>query len=167
MTSCRETRRVLERYLAFELPAADEQAVRAHLASCPACLAELESRDPGAALAVAFGASSEEGGGEEFVQAVLAGIHQRRAERVVGSRRRLWGSAAAAALLAIAVLPLWRSARPWLAPTSEAESAVAVTSNVEPAFVEVEGDAVRVYQLVSAEAGAARVALIVDPELEL
>ncbi len=167
MTSCQETRRVFERYLALELQAAEEQAVRAHLGACPACLAELQRRDPVAALAVTLGAAPDEGGGEEFVQAVLAGIHQRRAERTLGPRKRLWGSLAAAALLAIAVLPLWRSARPWLAPTQERAPVVAVASDVEPAFVEVEGDSVRVYQLIPAETDSVRVALIVDPELEL
>jgi anti-sigma factor RsiW len=167
MTRCQEVRRVLERYLALELQAAEEQAVRAHLKACPACLAELERRDPAAALAANLGAAPEEGGGEEFVQAVLAGIRQRRAERTLGPRRRLWGPLAAAALLATAVLPLWRSARPWPAPTPERAAAVAAPSDVEPAFVEVEGDSVRVYQLVPAETDSVRVALIVDPELEL
>lgn len=167
MTSCQETRRVLERYLALELQTAEEHAVRAHLAACPACLAELERRDPAAALAVRFGAAPEEGGGEEFVEAVLTGIRQRQAERALGSRTRLWGSLAAAALLALAAFPLWRSSRSWQAPPPDRAAAAAVPSGVEPAFVEVEGDSVRVYQIVSAEADSVRVALIVDPQLEL
>jgi predicted anti-sigma-YlaC factor YlaD len=171
MMECRETAELLGAYLALELERPRELAVRAHLEGCGACRAALAAAEPGAALALALGAVSVPED-PEFAAGVLAGIRQRRVEgRLAHLRRRVLTAAAA---LLVAVLGGWAllGRRPAAPPAAVAARAEAAPAAVEPAFLEVEGEGIRFYELVAdapvgSAQGAVKVAFIVDPRLEL
>jgi hypothetical protein len=171
MMECRETSGLLGAYVALELERPRELDVRAHLEGCGDCRAALAAADPAAALALALGRVSV-ADDPEFVGGVLAGIHQRRVEGRLPHRRR--GALAAAAALVVAVLGGWAllDSRVAAPPAAVAERVEAVLAPAALAFVEVEGEGVRFYELVAnsqgdSEQGAAKVAFIVDPHLEL
>jgi predicted anti-sigma-YlaC factor YlaD len=166
MITCREVRRLQSAFLTLSLEPATERTVREHLAGCAECHGVLAEREPVTAIALRLGEVkvSDDAG---FVGEVLAGLHQRKLERRLTRRRRGWVAAAAAVLLA--ALGGWTFLRQ---PSSVPQTVAAVhrrpaASAVEPAFVEVQGDGVRLYQLDTAAQGAVRVALVVDPHLEL
>jgi hypothetical protein len=170
MTECREVARLRGAYLALELERSVEAEMRAHLAVCEVCRAELAAADPVASLALQLGALDVPED-PTFVSGVLAGIRQRRVEGRLVHRRR--SAFAAAAALVIAILGGWALLRDrgveHQAALAERTDAAAVA---EPAFVEVEGKGVRLYQLGTAARDAAgretlKVAFIVDPQLEL
>ena len=172
MMECREAVRLLSAYLALELERPREAEVRSHLESCGECRDALAAADPAAAFALRIGALTVPED-PAFVSGVLAGIHQRRVEGRLVHRRG--GVLAAAAALLLAVLGGWAlldgRLQPQPRPGAVAERVVAAPA-VEPAFVEVEGDGVRFYELVGpsqAESGqaAVKVAFIVDPSMEL
>jgi hypothetical protein len=103
-----------------------------------------------------------------FVSGVMAGIRQRRVERQVRSHRRWWVGMAAAVTLAVlgsTATFLRLQGGPGTVPAVMAEG----SALVEPMFVEVEGEGVRLYQLTppSQNAQDVQVAFIVDPRLEL
>jgi predicted anti-sigma-YlaC factor YlaD len=168
MTSCLEVRRLAPRFLALDLPPDSEGEVREHLRSCEACREAMAGREP--ALRVAWAMAAEPSPEDDrFVGEVLAGVHQRALERRLSGRRsRLLGVAAtiAAVLLggAVVVRELTRPAPPAVAQVSQQRPPAA-----EPAFVEVDGAGVRLYQLTptSQSREAIQVAFIVDPHLEL
>jgi predicted anti-sigma-YlaC factor YlaD len=172
MMECREAVGLLGAYLALELERPREAEVRSHLESCGACRDALAAADPAAAFALRVAALTVPED-PAFVSGVLAGIHQRRVEGRLAHRRP--GLLAAAAALLIAVLGGWA----WLdgrlqqqpQPGAVAERVVAAPP-LEPAFVEVEGDGVRFYELVGTSQtdsgpAAVKVAFIVDPSMEL
>ena len=168
MTSCLEVRRLTPRFLALELPPEAEGELREHLRSCAACREAMAEREP--ALRVAWAMAAEPSPEDDrFVGEVLAGVHQRALERRLSGRRsRLLGAAAtvAAVLLGgtVVVRELTRPAPPSVAQVSQRRPPAA-----EPAFVEVDGAGVRLYQLTptSQSPGGIQVAFIVDPHLEL
>jgi anti-sigma factor RsiW len=168
MTSCLEVRRLAPRFLALELPPESEREVREHLGSCESCREAMAGREP--ALRVAWAMAAEPGPEDDrFVGEVLAGVHQRALERRLSGRRsRLLGVAAtiAAVLLggAVVVRELTRPVPPAVAQVPQQRPPA-----TEPAFVEVDGAGVRLYQLTptSQSREAIQVAFIVDPHLEL
>jgi hypothetical protein len=85
-------------------------------------------------------------------------------ERRLTGRRRRWLAVAAAALLALlgGTTALRHQWRPGAIVAAGARTTVS-----EPAFVEVDGPDVRLYQLTSASRDAVQVAFVVDPHLEL
>jgi len=168
---CRDVALLRSAYLALELDRAGEAEFRAHVAGCDGCRADLASADAAAALALRLPAP-EVAADETFVAGVLAGIHQRRIEGRVTHRRR--GALAAAAGLLLAILGGWALLRDREAvhPAAVAVRSAVAPATVEPAFVEVEGAGVRLYQMDatspdSARQDGPRVAFIVDPQLEL
>ena len=168
MIECREVTRLRGAYLAFELDSAREVEVRSHLVVCVACCAELAAVDAAAAFALRLG-EIDIPEDPTFVAEVLGGIHQRRVEGgLIHHRRR--GALAAAAALTVAILGGWALLRDREA-VQPADVAArlrpAPVVAVEPAFVEVEGDGVRLYQLGATPQQTTRVAFIVDPQLEL
>ena len=165
MIDCREVGALRGAFLGLELEAVREAEVRGHLRTCPACAAELAAVEPAAALALRL-AAVEVPDDPAFVAAVLGGIHQHRVEGRLFHRRR--GALAAAAALLVAVLGGWALVR-GRGPAQPAELQArgrAAAASVEPAFVEVEGAGVRLYQF-DDQQHETRVALIVDPQLEL
>ena len=171
MIECRDAGRLRSAFLALELDHTMEAEVRSHVAACDRCRAELAEADAAVAFALRL-PELDVREDESFVSGVLAGIHQRRIEGRVVHRRR--GILAAAAGLLLAVLGGWALLRDReaVSPAAVAEHLRQAPAAVEPAFVEVEGEGVRLYQLDTAppEAGrpdGVRVAFIVDPQLEL
>jgi len=164
--ACRDVARLRGAFLALELGREQEAALREHLAGCPECAAALAANDAAAALALRLG-SDAIADDPTFVTEVMGGIHQRRVERRFARRRR--GMLAMAAGLLLAVLAGWA----WLQsggvtpPVAVAERERPAATAAEPAFVEVEGEGVRLYQLDTASHESVRIALIVDPQLEL
>ena len=165
MISCREVARLKGAFLALELDAGAEDELRAHLAGCGSCRAAIDAREPVLALARRLGEIPGEED-ESFVAEVLAGVRQRRVERSL-LRRRAWLGAAAAVL--IAMLGGWVTLRPSLGPRATVASvdAAAAPAPTDAAFVEVEGEGVRLYQLTPASQDAVQVVFIIDPRLEL
>lgn len=166
MIACREVRRLQTTFLELTLEPATEAEVRRHLAGCGECRGALAEQEPATALALRLG-DFEVPADAGFVGEVMAGVHHRQIERRLDHRRRGW--LAAAAGLVLAVLGGWALLRE---PSPVPQTAVAVyqrpvATAVEPAFVEVEGDGVRFYQLDAASQGAVKVAFVVDPHLEL
>jgi predicted anti-sigma-YlaC factor YlaD len=168
MIDCREAARLQGQFLALDLAPEKENEVRQHLERCVPCREAVERREPALALASRL-ADLPPVEDESFVAEVLAGIHQRQLERRLQRRRRGWMAAAAALLLA--VLGGYTALRH---PTPERPALVAVRPAVgvraqsgEPAFVEVEGEGVRLYQLTPPTKDAVQVAFIVDPRLDL
>jgi len=163
MNGCAEVQRRLGRYLAMELPVAEEAAVRAHLQGCPVCRAVAEECEPSLILAGALARTAGEADDEAFVGGVMAAVHQRRLEGRIRLRRRRWLAAvAAAAGVLLAGLATLRQG-PVEGPGLAQRPAVQVV----PATVEVEGENLRLYQLSGGAAGEVQVAFIIDPRLEL
>jgi predicted anti-sigma-YlaC factor YlaD len=165
MMSCHDVRRSVERFLALELDAGTETAMRAHLAACAACRAVVEEREPAMLLALEVGAQ-DEAADPSFATEVLGGIHQRRAEGGLRVRRRRWLAVAAAAAMVLGGAAIMRWG-PSPAPTPVLISSPPPVARVEQAFVEVDGEGVRVYQVVPSPRDVVQVAFIVDPRLEL
>jgi predicted anti-sigma-YlaC factor YlaD len=168
MTSCLEVRRLAPRFLALELPPEAEGELREHLRSCEACREAMAEREP--ALRVAWAMAAEPSPEDDrFVGEVLAGVHQRALEhRLSGRRSRLLGVAAtAAAVLLGGTVVVRELTRP--VPSAVAQVPQKRPPAAEPAFVEVDGAGVRLYQLTptSQSREAIQVAFIVDPHLEL
>ncbi len=166
MIACREVRRLQTAFLELKLAPATEAAVRRHLAGCDECRGALAEQEPATALALRL-EEIEIPADPGFVAEVMAGLHQRKIERRLTHRRRGWLAAAAGVVLAL--LGGWALLRQ---PSPVPQAAVVTRPRpaavaVEPAFVEVEGDGVRLYQLDSAAQGTVRVAFVVDPHLEL
>lgn len=167
MRSCQEVASSRERYLALELEAACEEEIRAHLAGCAACREAYVAAEPAlrASLMMASAPLPED---DLFVPQVMAGIRQRRLERQIRRRRRSWMGMAAAAVLMIA-----GSTATYLRLRDGRELShsqiAAGRSATERAFVAVEGQGVRLYQLTTGGSGTSevQVAFIVDPHLEL
>jgi predicted anti-sigma-YlaC factor YlaD len=163
--NCDESRRLGASYLGLELDATDEAELRDHLRECAECRGAYATMEPTQALALGLrriGAPSS-----EFTAEVLAGIHQRRFERQLGPRRvRFVLAAAAAILIAISgTLVVHQSSTPVAQVTARHETSAG--SPAEPAFIEVDGDDVRVYEMAGAQTGTVQVAFIVDPHMEL
>ena len=168
MRSCVEIRLLLPRFVGLSLDPEEEGAVREHLSVCQVCRELLAGQEPALGLAVAM-ARPVGGDDEDFVAGVLAGVHQRSVERRLSSRRRRWlmGAAAAVMLLLGGLVIRERIETSPAPPVVAAAQPAAVQTATDPAFVEVEGEGVRVYQLASASKDAVQVAFIVDPHLEL
>jgi predicted anti-sigma-YlaC factor YlaD len=167
MRGCAEVTSVLEAFVGLDLGVAEEGEVREHLRGCAGCRELYVAAEPTLALSLAMAAAA---GPQDdfFATGVMAGIRQRRVERQMRSHRRWWVGMAAAVTLAVlgsTVTFLRLQGGTPAAPMVVAEGPVAV----EPAFVEVEGDGVRLYQLTSPSRNArdVQVAFIVDPQLEL
>jgi len=166
MIACRDVRRLQTVFLDLGLEPAAEAEIRQHLATCGECRDSLAEQEPVTAMALRLGEIVVVAD-PRFVADVMAGVHQRRVERGLIHRRRGWTVAAAA--LVLALLGGWAALR---LPAPAHTTTVAVRPRpaagpVEPAFVEVEGDGVRLYQLDTAAQGSVRVAFVVDPHLEL
>ena len=164
MSTCTEIQVLLDRHLALELPPEQEREVRKHLEDCGACRAVVARRDPVAAFAFRLAAASV-GADESFVAEVMAGIHQHRIEHRLHRRGRRWLAAAAAVVLA--VLGGFLVLRGDVETVAQRAAEQAAPPAAEAAFVEVEGDGVRVYQFAGPNQEGVQVALIIDPRLEL
>jgi hypothetical protein len=166
MISCRDVRRQLATFLELTLEPATEAGVRRHLAGCPECRGALAEREAVTALALQLG-EIEVPDDPRFVGEVMAGVHQRRVEHRLTHRRRGWMAVAAG--LVLALLGGWAMLRPSapLPHTAVVARPQPPAAAIEPAFVEVEGEGVRLYQLDTAALGAVKVAFVVDPHLEL
>ncbi|MBZ5587083.1 MAG: zf-HC2 domain-containing protein [Acidobacteriia bacterium] len=173
MMSCLEARRLAPRFVALELAPELERELRAHLAGCLACRDVVTARDPALTFAWAVATKPGPPDDERFVGEVMAQIHQRRLERkMVRVRSRLL---AAAAALLVAFFGGAVVVRQLVKPAATADvQASAVASHTrpvaaDPAFVEVDGDGVWLYELTPASQSgdAIQVAFIVDPHLEL
>ncbi len=168
MMGCTDVLALSQRFIDLDLAPAEEAELRRHLAECPACRAELEAREPILALArrMADGFAAPDADGE-FAAEVIAGVHQRALERRLHRRRPGWWAAAAAVVVALLGGGVMLRSRPSPAPAVVAVHAPTAAEPSEPAFIEVQGEGVRVYQLASPGSGATQVAFIVDPHLEL
>jgi len=158
----------LAAFLALELDPATERDVRLHLAGCRTCRASAVALDPLQAVALAL-AGTPGPSDDTFISEVMAGVHQRRVERRLPASRRWWLAAAAAVLVVVGGGTLAVRLRVPATPTSVAERPGAEAAAVEPAFVQVEGEGVRLYQVhpTTPEGRSWRVAFVVDPRLEL
>ncbi len=173
MKSCVEIRLLVPRFVDLSLDAPEEREVRDHLRGCRACRALVAEGEPALGLAVAM-TDEPFDDCDDFTAGVLAGVHQRSVERTLSSRRRRWlMSVAAAVLLLLGGAEIRQRIEAPTAPApalvAEARPAVrpATGPASDPAFIEVEGEDVRVYQFASASKDAVQVAFIVDPHLEL
>jgi len=166
MMVCHEVQRRRGAFLALELPFETESEVRQHLVGCRECRDAFAAQEP--ILELVWRLPQDAGGEDEsFVAGVLAGVHQRTLERRLGRRRRRWlGVAAALLVSALAGYAGWRRASV-PEPLPVAKVAPARPPAAEPAFVEVQGEGVRLYQLTPSSREAVQVAFIVDPHLEL
>ena len=158
--------------MALELAPDAEREIRDHLSGCSACRDAASEREPALALAWAATVEPAPGEDERFVAEVLAQIHQRRLERRLGGRRARVLAVAAAVVVALlgGTTVVRQLAKPAASPTvAVAAPPRSIPSAGEPAFIEVEGADVRLYQLAPASQSrdAIQVAFIVDPHLEL
>ncbi len=172
MIGCLEVRRMLPRFQGLELAPDVEREIRLHLEGCAECREAAAGREP--ALAVAWAAAAERAPEEDerFVAEVLGQIHQRRLEhRLGGKRSRVMAAAAAVAVALLGgTVAVRHFAKPAAAPTVTVAAAPRPRPAAgDPAFIEVEGAGVRLYQLAPAAQSrdAVQVAFIVDPHLEL
>lgn len=165
MSTCAEIRPLLDRYLALDLVSEQERDVRRHIESCSECRASFVRRDPLAGFAARL-ADADVASDESFVAEVMAGIHQHRIENRLHHRGRRWLAAAAAVVLALVggFLALRRENVGSVARGMVEDAGPAAA---EAAFVEVEGDGVRVYQFAGPTHEGVQVALVIDPRLEL
>lgn len=166
MTACAEVLRVKPRFVALELSPDQEREIREHLATCPSCRARVGESEPALGLALRMAATR---GPEDdaFVGEVLAGVHQRKIEKRLRARRKRWTAAAAAVVVTALGAGVTLRLRAPGPPAVEARVSAPAKAAAEPAFVEVEGEDVRLYQLTSSSQGTVQAALIVDPHLEL
>ena len=160
---CQEVHSLLDRYLALELPPAAEEDVRRHLSECRPCLRSLEERDPAAALALRLSAAPASSD-EDFAAAVMAGVRQRKLQRVMAHRRRRWLAAAGIGVALLGGAAGLRAVRS--GPPVVARAQPAAVSADGP-FLEVQGANVKVYEMAPDPAANVRIAMIVDPALEL
>jgi predicted anti-sigma-YlaC factor YlaD len=167
MRGCAEVSSLLEAFLGLDLGVAEEGEVREHLRTCSACRERYVAAEPTLALSLILAAAPARED-DLFATGVMAGIRQRRVERQVRSHRQWWVGMAAAVTLAVLGSTATFLRLQGGTPTVPAVVAEGPTS-VEPAFVEVEGEGVRLYQLTlpSRNARDVQVAFIVDPQLEL
>lgn len=167
MSGCAEVMGWLDAFVGLDLQGAEENEVRNHLRACATCRGRYVAAEPTLALSLSLAAAPAPED-DFFVSGVLAGIHQRRVERQVTSHGRWWLGAAAAVLLAAmgsTALFLRVQGGDATTPSMIAE----VSTSVEPASVEVDGEGVRLYQLTvpSRDVRDVQVAFIVNPQLEL
>lgn len=156
-------------FLALDLDPATEHDVRLHLAGCRTCRIAAVALDPVQVVSLAL-ANAAGNSDDAFVSEVMAGVHQRRVERRLPATRRWWLAAAAAVLVVVGAGTLAVRLQIPATPTSVAEQPRSDEAPaVEPAFVQVEGEGVRLYQVhpSSPEGRSLRVAFVVDPRLEL
>jgi hypothetical protein len=165
MMSCRDVARLRDRFLALELEPQVEDSYRQHLRECSPCRLAADAHEPILALARML---SDVPAGEDptFVAEVLGGVHQRSLERRL-KRRRGWMAAAAAVVVAFVAGLFALTGRDASAPVPGMARVASNHAASEPAFVEVEGSDVRVYQLAGTPPENVQVAFIVDPHLEL
>jgi len=167
MMPCQEVRRRAERFLALELPHAEESRVREHLQGCRECRDHYLNSEPALlfALAPSTAAPSSD---DAFVAGVLGGVRERRLDRALRARRQRWMAAAAAVAVAVlgglGGLTMLRS-KPAPVTTVAVHSRPAQIE--EPPLIEVEGDGVRLYQVSLPGDPGVQVAFVVDPTLEL
>jgi len=166
MIACREVRRIAGRYLALDLDRDTEATVRAHLHECHECRAAYLEREP--TLAFAWSLAAVAGPTDEsFIGEVLAGLRQRQVERRLHGHRRWLAAAAAVAVTLLGgtatVRLIMRASNPVVAHRSSPERPLG-----EPAVVEVNGAATRLYRFTVASSSEApvQVAVVVDPRLE-
>ena len=166
MIACREVRRIAGRYLALDLDGDTEAAVRAHLHECQACRAAYLKREP--TLAFAWSLAAVAGPADEsFIGEVLAGLHQRQVERRLHGHRRWLAAAAAVAVTLLGgtatVRLIMRASNPVVALRTGPARPLG-----EPAVVEMNGAATRLYRFTVASSSEApvQVAVVVDPRLE-
>lgn len=174
MIRCDDAREMLVGFLDLALSVSDEAELRDHLAGCSACRLAYTKAEPALLLSLTpAAAATADGDEDDFVAAVLGGVHQARFDRREGHRReRRYLAAAAAVVLAVAgtmALRMTTFSTSGTATVAAATQPPVVTGQVEPAFVEVEGESVRLYQVSvpGAAAGSVQVAMVVDPRLEL
>ncbi len=171
---CEQVRERLRGFLDLELESAVESAVRAHLASCRECREAYIAAEPSLLLSVGQ-AQPVAVDDATFVASVMGGIHQSRLdafERKHAMRRYL--AVAAVAVLSLTATLAYRvtvapTTTVAVAPTAVPLSPVGRSADVEPAFVEVEGEGVRLYQVATGGTSTpnVQVAFVVDPSLEL
>ncbi len=161
--SCGKVCGWLPAYVALGLGEDERQEFRAHVRGCQECRRLLWQEDPALAMALALPAAEPTDG--HFVEEVVAGIHQRRVEKSLARKKRVWRRVAAAAFLFLA-LGLAYERWPRVPPPTVVATPVQEKLVPEP-FVEVEGEGVRVYQLVSEGEARTQVAFIVSPAVEL
>jgi predicted anti-sigma-YlaC factor YlaD len=174
MISCDDARAMLAGFLELSLAVDDEAVLREHLAGCSECRLVYTQAEPALLLSLTPAVPKEAGDDEDaFVAAVLGGVHQARFDRRAGQRReRRFLAAAAAVVLAVAgtmALRMTAFSTSGTATAAAGSQVQAVAGPVEPAFVEVEGEGVRLYQVSvpGAAAGNVQVAMIVNPRMEL
>ncbi len=159
-------------YLEESLNDDDRRAVREHLAMCAECARWAVDVDP--TLIFARASSDQEASSarvEACTRAVLSQVRQRRLERRLGSRRRPWLAAAAAAVLALGAAAIWGVTGLVSAPevaTPAPGFVGAAAHDAPPPKVEVDmvGEGVRVYQFAQDDDADTAVLYIVNPALE-
>ncbi len=164
--TCDELRELIPALVALELSPEAERRAREHLAACAACREAVGEVDPvcGLALRLPAGAADD---AESFVTAVMAGVHQRRAERRLGGGRWRWLAAAAAVVVAfVAGTQVRRGGEP-AATAALAPTAAPAVRPAETSYIEVEGKGVRLYQISDPATPGVALAVVVDPALEL
>lgn len=173
MMRCEDVQGLRQEYLALELDVEREHGVRDHLTTCRSCRDLYLVAEPSLLFSMmsAPPVSSDEG---QFVASVLAGVHQARIDsRVRARQKRGYLALAAALVLAVSGTLAYRlsshTATVAVAPAPTETPDAVGSLDVEPAFVAVEGEGVRLYQMATTpESGQpVQVAFIVDPRLEL
>lgn len=168
--TCQELLPQLARLAALELDEAGETAARAHLATCPSCRAALVELEPTYQLVFPLAAAGRVEEDEVFVQGVLSGVHHRRVERRLGKPH--WRLAAAASVAGV-VLGGYAGLKLAGVGAGSPTGASSVAARPSPApleqppFVEVNGKNLRVYHLATDPESEIRVAVVVNPALEL
>jgi predicted anti-sigma-YlaC factor YlaD len=173
MMGCARALELLPSFLDLDLEADTERALREHLTSCRACRERYVEAEPALLFSLAQPGESATDA-DAFVSSVLSGVHQARFESRTRARRvRGFLALAAGAVLAVSAALTYRMVGPkaMVAVTTVPTAAPVETADAgaEPAFVEVEGEGVRLYQVssVGTSGKSVQVAFIVDPHLEL
>jgi anti-sigma factor RsiW len=180
--SCEVYRDLLTAYLDESLDEVRRAGFRSHLRSCAECREYAMEAEPTLVFSLARFGEPAPDRIEACVNAVVAGVRQKRLERRLRPSRRSWLAAAAAVLVAIIAASMWwlKSHDPVPAPMLQADAhqaeivAPVIADEVPipaepPPRVEVDmiQEEVRVYQYAIGDDATTGAVFIVNPAMEL
>jgi predicted anti-sigma-YlaC factor YlaD len=168
---CDDLREKLRSYLEDSLSEEERHILRRHLRECASCRSWAVGIDPTLLFVAAEPPRAEPDEIERCTEGVLGLIHQERLSRRLRSRKRPWLAAAAALLVAVGAVSVWRVVATGdheVVPSGVGEAADPLVEAPPPPQVDVDmpGEGVRVYQYADERRPDTVVYYVVNPALE-